>query len=171
MKSKLIIFSLSFLLAVGFVGSTFATEPQLTDEQSATLSASCGAIRENLKNLQRIDARTRTFFGSIYETVASKYLKPLNLRLVNNDLSNPDLFALQTSLATARIDFSDDYIQYSKSLEDLIAIDCRLEPAKFYKKLLDTREKRATVSADVKILNSYLTSVVKYSEKLKEVLK
>ena len=169
MNNKLLLAVLA-LLAVFPASPAFAAEPSLSKEQSATLSSSCGAIKQNLKNLQRIDARTRTVFGSIYETVSSKYLKPLNLRLVNNDLSNTDLLNLQTSLATARLNFSNDYIQYSKSLEDLIVIDCRLEPDKFYKKLLETREKRSIVSTDVKTLNSYLTRIIKNTEKLKESL-
>ncbi|MBQ3293584.1 hypothetical protein IJG96_00415 [Candidatus Saccharibacteria bacterium] len=170
MKNKLF-FLLTFLLAlVAPVGSAFAAEPQLTKEQSAKLSESCGTIRQNLKNLQRIDSRTRTYFGAIYETASTKFLKPLNLRLVNNDLADAELLNLQTSIATARTDFSDDFIAYSKSLENLITIDCRLEPENFYKKLLETREKRAAVAADVKTLNNLLTNIVKTTEKLKESL-
>ena len=95
----------------------------------------------------------------------------MNLRLVNNDISSPDLIDLQTSLAAARLDFSDDFIAYSKTLEELISIDCRLEPENFYKKLIITREKRAKVAADVKTINGFLTSIVKHAEKLKESLK
>ena len=168
MKTKLLL--IIFVLAIANpVGSAFAAEPALTKEQSTKLAESCGTVRQNLKNLQRTDARARTYFGSIYETVSTKYLKPLNLRLVNNDLANSNLLNLQTSVAAARADFVEDFITYSKSLENLIAIDCRLEPENFYKKLLETREKRATVAADVKLLNDFLSNVVKNAEKLKEL--
>ena len=171
MKNKLLLFAvLVFAISVP-ASSAFAAESKLTKEQSAKLSESCGSIRQNLKNLQRTDSRTRTFFGAIYETVSTKYLKPLNLRLVNNDLANSDLLNLQTSIATARSDFSDDFIAYSKSLESLIAIDCRLEPDNFYEKLLETREKRTAVATDVKTLNNLLTDIAKTVEKLKESLK
>lgn len=171
MNNKLLIALASLTLATAIIAPASAAEPKLTKEQSAQLSETCGTIRQNLKNLQRTDSRTRTYFGAIYETVSTKFLKPMNLRLVNNDLSNSDLIDVQTSLASARTDFSDDFITYSKSLEELIAIDCRLEPDHFYQKLLETREKRARVAADVKTLNNLLTSIVKNTEQLKESLK
>ncbi len=171
MKSKLIIFIIPLLVVSVVAPSAFATEPTITKEQASKISESCSTTRQSLKNLQRADSRARTYFGAIYETVSSKYLKPMNLRLVNNDISSPDLIDLQTSLAAARLDFSDDFIAYSKTLEELISIDCRLEPENFYKKLIITREKRAKVAADVKTINGFLTSIVKHAEKLKESLK
>ncbi|MBQ1528108.1 hypothetical protein IIZ77_00480 [Candidatus Saccharibacteria bacterium] len=170
MKTKLLFTILAFALLAP-ANTAFAAESKLTKEQSAKLSESCGTIRQNLKNLQRTDSRARTYFGSIYETVSTKYLKSLNLRLVNNDLANSELLNLQASIAAARADFAEDFITYSKSLENLIAIDCRLEPENFYKKLLETRKKRATVAADVKLLNNFLSNIVKNAEKLKELFK
>ena len=151
---------------------TFATEQsaKLSTDQSAKISANCSSIRQNLKNLQRSDSRARTYFGAIYETFSSKYLKPLNLRLVNNDISNPELVKLQTFFATARSNFSEDFIDYSKTLEELISIDCRLEPEIFYQKLVDARKKRALVAEDVETLNNYLVNSVKKVETLKESL-
>lgn len=159
----------TLLLALALSAPTFAVteSPQPTKDQAAKISANCSSIRQSLKNLQRSDSRARTYFGAIYETFSSKYLKPLNLRLVNNDISSPDLVKLQTAFATTRADFSDDFIDYSKSLEELIAIDCRLDPATFYQKLLDTREKRAQVAEDLKNLNSHLLDSVKKVEALK----
>lgn len=170
MKTKIFLIILTLALAAP-VRPVFAAEPGLTKEQSAKLSESCGTVRQSLKNLQRTDARARTYFGAIYETVSSKYLKPLNLRLVDNDLASSDLLVLQKTFVSAREDFSEDFITYSKALENLITIDCRLEPENFYKKLAETREKRATVAADVKMLNKLLTDLVKNVEELKELLK
>jgi len=148
-----------------------AAEPPLTSEQSRKISESCSTIRQNLKTLQRSDSRTRTYFGSIYETVASKYLKPLNLRLVNNDMVDSSLLGIQTSFATNRSNFSDDFIQYSKSLEELITIDCYNEPDSFYRKLIETRDKRAAVADDVNKLNKLLTNIAESAKKLKGTLK
>ena len=169
MKTRLLALSVISLALVST--PTFAAETKLSNSQSITISESCSSIRQKLKNIQRTDSRTRTYFGAIYETVSSKFLKPLNLRLVNNDLANSTTLELQTSLVDARVAFSDDFISYSKSLEELITIDCRLEPETFYQKLLETRKKRATVASDVKKLNELLINVVKNTEKLKESLK
>ena len=161
------------ILAVAFSASAFAEEEStvtISSEKSASIVKNCNSIRLNLKNLQRNDARARTYFGAIYESFASKYLKPLNLRLINNDLDSPELTKLQTSFALARTKFSDDYIDYSKSLEELISINCALEPEDFYQKLTKTREKRAAVAKDIKVLNDYLIDSVKKTEALKKGL-
>ncbi|MBQ6396148.1 hypothetical protein IJH89_01015 [Candidatus Saccharibacteria bacterium] len=142
----------------------------LSEEARASISENCGSIRNSLKAVQRSDSRARTYFGSIYETVSSKYITPLNLRLVKNDLSNVSLINLQTSLSTYRADFSSDFIDYSKSLEELILIDCRLEPELFYNQLLSTRKKRKKVATDMKSINDTLVSSVKTVEKYKDSL-
>lgn len=169
MKNKFLL-ALCLPLAGLIVTPVFAEGEKPSAEQAASIASNCATIRQNLKNLQRADSRARTYFGAIYETFASKYLKPLNLRLVHNDLSSAELSKLQTSFATARTNFSDDFIDYSKSLEDLIVADCRLEPEVFYQKLVKTRAKRASVAKDVKALNNLLLDSVKSVEKLKESL-
>lgn len=169
MKSKLLLATLALLVAT-IPATAFAAEPELTEAQSAKISSNCSTIRQNLKNLQRTDSHARTYFGAIYETVFTKYLKPMNLRLVHNDLSSSSLLEAQTTIASTRSRFSEDFISYSKSLEELIVIDCHLEPGTFYKKLQETREKRAKVAADIKTLNQLLTSSVKSVEALKGTL-
>lgn len=142
----------------------------LSEEKRGLISQNCGTIRQSLKLLQRSDSRARIYFGAIYETISSKYITPLNLRLVKNDLSSVSLISLQSTLADSRAAFSADFIDYSKSLEDLIATDCRLEPDLFYEKLLETRKKRALVASDMKELNDALASSTKTIEKLKGAL-
>ena len=177
-KNKLFLFVLFFPFI--FAVPVFAEETEkkaedtapakLSSSQRANITENCGSIRQSLKLLQRSDTRARTYFGAIYETASSKYITPLNLRLVKNDLSSVSLINLQTSLSAARANFNADYIDYSKSLEELIAIDCNLEPDQFYQKLVSTREKRAALSGDVKNLNTLLTSSVKAVEVIKENL-
>ena len=166
-------FSLSFSLILTLLftmqsHAVFAEEP--SQDKLDNISQNCGSIRQSLKLLQRSDSYARTYFGAIYETVSSKYIIPLNLHLVKDDLSSVPLINLQTSLSSARSDFSTDFISYSKSLEELISIDCRLEPESFYKKLISTRDKRKLVASDVESINSSLTSSVKIVEKIKDSL-
>lgn len=176
MKNKLaLLLSLTALLAVVKITTVpvYAEEEkpvQLSEEKRGLISQNCGTIRQSLKNLQRSDSRARTYFGAIYETASSKYIVPLNLRLVKNDISSVSLINLQSDLADKRVKFSSDFISYSKSLEELIAYDCRLNPDTFYEKLVATRKKRAAVATDMKEINELLTSSVKYVEKLEEKL-
>lgn len=139
-------------------------------ERLSNISQNCGSIRNSLKLLQRSDSRARTYFGSIYETVSSKYLIPLNLRLVKNNISDISLIDLQSSIATDRSAFSTDFIAYSKSLEELIDLDCRLNPEDFYEKLVETRELRKTVASDMDKINESLVKSVKSVKKLEDSL-
>jgi len=172
-------FVLVTLFANVVIFTTFSSTPvfaaetstELSEERRGLISQNCGTLRQSLKQLQRSDSRARTYFGAIYETVSSKFLTPLNLRLVKNNLSSVSLIEVQTSLAEERKTFAADFIDYSKSLEELISIDCRLEPDQFYAKLLSTRKKRAIVDADLSSLNDLLVSVYKQTEKLKDSLK
>lgn len=177
MKSRFLL--LTPLLVLALTVPVFADEsdaetpsskPKLSDEQRNNITQNCSSIRQSLKLLQRSDARARTYFGSIYETVSSKYITPLNLRLIKNNLSSVALINLQTALSTTRTNFNTDYIDYSKSLEELIAVDCRLEPDQFYAKLEATREKRRALADDTKSMNTLLTDSVKSVELIKENL-
>ena len=172
MKTKYIIVAACLLLTSLLFVPAFAEEQEIkpSASQVSAIKENCSTIRQNLKNLQHTDSRARTYFGAIYETFASKYLKPLNLRLINNDLSSPELSKLQTTFATTRTSFSNDFIDYSKSLEELIVTDCRLEPEIFYQRLVKTRTKRSAVAKDVKTLNKLLVDSIKNVEKLKESL-
>ncbi|MBQ3275197.1 hypothetical protein IJH46_02115 [Candidatus Saccharibacteria bacterium] len=163
MKNKIIV--TAFILSLFISFPVFAATPSA--QKLENISENCGSIRQSLKLLQRSDSRARTYFGAIYETVSSKYITPMNLRLVKNDLSSVSLLNIQTSIASTRADFSSDFIDYSRSLEELIALDCRLEPEEFYEKLESTREKRAKVAADMKVLNELLVNSYKAVENLK----
>ena len=130
-----------------------------SQKQLETIVSSCGTLRASLKNVQRADSRARTYYGSIYENISSRFLIPLNLRLVKNSLSNPGLMSAQASLANLRADFSADFISYSKALELLVNIDCRLEPERFYSQLLTTRDKRAQVAEDMNQIHQILLTL------------
>ena len=160
----------SICLSFALAPTAFATASSPSPERLEKISNGCGSIRNSLKLLQRTDSRARTYFGAIYETSSSKYLTPLNLRLVKNNLSNVDLINLQTSLSSSRADFSAHFIDYSKSLEDLISIDCHLNPEEFYEKLLETREKRALVASDMEKIDTALISSVKTVKTLRDSL-
>ena len=71
---------------------------------------------------------------------------------------------------TRRTNFTNDYISYQKSLEELIAIDCKKEPERFYEKLTVTRSGREKVSSDIKkmreLIDKYTGLVKGVAEKM-----
>ena len=63
-----------------------------------------------------------------------------------------------------------EYITYQKALEDLVATDCKAEPAKFYDKLTNVRKLRAVVEKDVKKIRELMNEQVKLVTTLRETL-
>ena len=85
--------------------------------------------------MQKNDARTRVHLGGRYETILTKFMTPLNVRLLENNLSNVELVENQNDFAGAKTLFNNDYINYQQDLEELVSMDCKKEPAAFYEKL------------------------------------
>ena len=61
----------------------------------------------------------------------------------------------------------NDFIVYQQALEELVRIDCKNEPDRFYEKLEVAREKRKVVNKDVIKLKNLTDEQVKLVEELK----
>lgn len=142
----------------------------ISQEQSGAIVQNCASTKQSLLALQRTDARTRSYLGSAYETVLSDYITPLNLRLINSSQPNATLTDLHSEIIETRKEFNSEYTKYSQSLEELIGIDCYTHPEDFYNKLVETRKKRATVSATTtsirNLFSEHLTAVRKLKTSL-----
>ena len=160
---KLTILCFALILGVSFSGEVFA----VSKAQEAAISDHCDTIRDSLKNVQKMDARTRVFLGSHYETVLSKFITPLNLRLVENNLSDMGLIGNQNKFATVKATFSADFISYQQELEVLVNMDCKTGPDKFYEKLELVRAKRKTMTLDVRKMKDLMTKNIELVEKIK----
>lgn len=128
-----------------------APADSLSERQRSAISQSCSTIQQSLRQLQKIDSRTRTYLGTTYETIANHFIIPLNLRLVKNN--RPTLSDAQTKFTLEQTKFRDAYTDYMRELESLIVSDCKNYPDEFYQKLITTREKRATLRATTERLS------------------
>lgn len=142
-------------------------EINLSDTQINTIIDHCDTIKDSLKSLQRVDSRTRVYLGRYYETILTNFITPLNLRLVENNISNTQLLENQTNFANRRNNFVNNFIVYQQALEELVHINCKTEPAKFYEKLLVAREKRKVVNKDAAKLKGMTDEQMKLVEELK----
>ena len=151
---------------------SFATTPALaiSDTQEKAITDHCEAIKDDLKNVQKLDARTRVYLGGYYETILTKFITPLNVRLVENNMSSTGLIDGQDQFVKKRMVFVNDYIVYQQGLEDLVGTNCKTEPAKFYEKLSEVRAKRKIVSQDVTKIRELISEHVKLVKGLKEKL-
>lgn len=124
----------------------------LSEEQAAAISQNCPAMQQSLRQLQKVDSRTRTYLGTTYESILNKFIIPLNLRLVKNNL--PTNVQLQANFIAGQNQFKTAYTDYMRELEGLIGTECRVEPQGFYDKLEIVRQRRADLNASVEHLSN-----------------
>ena len=165
MKKKmrfLMMVIVSFVL-FGFARPVLA----ISESQKTAIVENCEAIRESLKTVQHQDSRTRVYLGRYYETVLSKYITPLNVRLVENNMFDSGLMDNQDSFSRTRNSFIIDFIEYQKELEDLVATDCKTEPENFYNKLVKVRERRKVVESDTVVLKDLMVTQLNLVKELR----
>ena len=145
-------------------------QKKMSEAQKQAIKERCDAIRGSLKNVQKTDSRARVYLGSYYEEILTKYVVPLNVRLVENGLSNAELVENQNGLTEARKLFVDDFINYQQGLEELVGMDCKAEPEKFYERLEKVRSRRKTVEQDTLKLRSLISKHLKLAGELRSKL-
>jgi len=169
-KLKYLVVTLLFLPVLVFSNNAFAEGEEnngISSEQRAIIVDHCDTIKDALKSLQRVDSRSRVYLGRYYEAILTNFITPLNLRLVENNISDSKLLDNQTNFANRRTSFVNDFIVYQQALEELVHTDCKSEPEKFYERLVVAREKRKVVNRDVSKLRGYTDEQKKLVEELK----
>lgn len=168
MKKTLIV----LVLATSLIASpVFADEKtQISETKKKAIATNCESIKEKLNDLQHEDAKARVYLGRYYETIQSKFITPLNVRLVENTLSSDSFVTNQNKFNKQRSNYMVEFIESQKALDDLIATDCKNHPEEFYNKLEIAREKRKTVAADVEEIRSLIKEHVSLVKKLGEKL-
>lgn len=160
-------FAVISILALSLAGvSAFAAE-----KQEEKIVSNCASIKEKIVNLQHEDSKTRVNLGKYYESILSDYIVPLNLRLVENNISNSELVENQGDYKAYRQNFIDDYISYQQNLEDLASANCEENPSQFMEKIVNTRAKRKIVATDVLKMKGIISKQVSLVKKLKEGVK
>ena len=157
-------------VALGFAVTPVMSAVAISEVQEDSIKQGCDAMKDDLKALQRSDSKARVYLGRYYETILTKFITPLNVRLVENNLSSTSFIDNQNDFNKSRTNFTIDYIEYQKGLEELIGIDCKSEPGRFYEKLVDVRTKRAVVADDVARLRKLAGKHASLVKALRETL-
>lgn len=139
----------------------------ITEAQNAAIVKNCDTIKEDLKKVQKEDARVRVYLGGYYEAILTKFITPLNVRLVENNLSSAELVENQNKVAKAKSTFAEDFVNYQKGLEELVGMDCKETPEEFYDELVTVRQKRKIMVQDVLKMRSLISEHVRLVESLK----
>ena len=162
LKVKIAIFVL-----LAFFGSQFYMVSAIDSGKNDLIEEHCSVIKDNLKKVQKEDSKVRVYLGRYYEIILSRFITPLNVRLVENNLSTADLVENQNNFADAKVLFANDFINYQQGLEDLVNMDCKNNPEEFYDKLDSVRKKRKIMNQDVLKIRNLITRHVRLVEGLK----
>lgn len=139
------------------------------------ISQNCSSIKLQLERVQKEDSRYRVYLGAQFEIVSTSLMQNLNLRLVKSNLAKAELTEQQTNFAGEREHFKNEFISYSKELENLIAIKCKDKPEDFYNQLVYVREKRSAVQKSVtklrEMVDEHRKSVESYKKELYDTQK
>lgn len=152
---------LILLMCLTFGTLNFSLVEAISENQERAIVSKCSEIKEQLKAVQKDDARTRVHLGGRYETILTKFMTPLNVRLLENSLSNVELVENQNNFAETKSLFNNDYINYQQDLEELVSMDCKNEPKVFYEKLDKVRQKRKIVEQDALKLRNIISKHVR----------
>ena len=162
MKKKLILYCVVLVFSCQVVPVM-----AISSSQENAISDHCNGIKDSLKSVQKRDAKARVYLGGYYENILTNFVMPLNVRLVENNLSNASLVENQNKIADTKTLFMDDYISYQQNLEELIMIDCKTNQEEFYNKLVKVRQKRKIVEQDTLKMRSLLSEHVKLANQVK----
>ena len=158
---------IAFFALIASLGGRFCVVQAISPNQSAAIVEHCDTIKDELKKVQKEDARVRVYLGGYYETILTKFITPLNVRLVENNLSSAGLVENQNNFAGTKTLFANDFIAYQQGLEELVGLDCRQEPEKFYDKLTTVRQKRKIMVQDVLKMRNLISEHVRLVEGLR----
>ena len=167
MKRKRLLVAVMALVAGGLLAVSVVPVSAASKAQENAIRNRCDTIRDSLKDVQKADAKVRVYLGALYETILTDYVMPLNVRLVENNLSTPDLVENQNKIADTRTLFNNDYVSYQQDLEDLALMDCREKPEDFYNKLVKVQQKRKIVEQDTLKMRTLISEHVKLANQIK----
>ncbi len=166
---KILIWAIGVFACAALIVLLFSTPAEGLDaRQKGAISQNCSSIKQSLEQLQKVDSRTRTYLGTTYETIANKFITPLNLSLVKNN--RPTFSDIQTNFMSGQSHFREDYTIYMRELEKLIGIDCQNNADEFYDQLVTVRKKRANLRTDTEDMLKLAQKQYQSAEKLKQSL-
>ena len=171
--AKIFVVALAIVSSASFFSLKTTAATELDDEKLTAISTSCSIIKDNIKTIQHEDSKNRDHLGGYYNYILSNFIKPLNIVLVNNNMSTSVITTFsenQNNYVSAFELFDNDYRKNQKDLEELLSIDCTTEPIKFYNKLVVARKSRAKVADDITTINNLIEKQRTSVSNLKETL-
>ena len=88
---KRINYSLVFAAMIVVFSSTSATAIKLDDNRIGAISQNCSIIKERLRRIESVGAKSRVYLGTQYESIYSGLMSNFSLRLMRNGIAKQDI--------------------------------------------------------------------------------
>ncbi|HWZ65215.1 MAG TPA: hypothetical protein VNX65_00275 [Patescibacteria group bacterium] len=155
-KRNILIVLSAFLVALSAQGTVLADKNiNLTQDKQNITRQNCISSQMIILGLQKRDEVSRINRGRAYDQL-SRQIVAFNSRFVASKISAPDLVSLADDLQTDLDHFRSDYDRYYDDLSNAIKIDCKNKPVDFYQLVIKSKDDRATVGADIVLLDELL---------------
>lgn len=125
----------------------------MSDDQKSRIATSCTTAKEAIRRLQTADALLRVNRGQVYESLNTRLMLRFNARVENSGYNARSLIAVTDFYANTLNDFRTNYIEYTKKLDTVLAIDCTKDQEKFYTSIVDARIAREKLHSSVQKIN------------------
>lgn len=137
-------------------------DKELSSSQIESVRNNCVTAQASLQRLRDSDLIARTIRGRTYNDL-NELIKSFNSRIALNGVNAPNLIAVPATLDQTYRDFYDHYTNYDASMRDVLDVDCKSQPERFYTLFLNVEQQRERIADDIssmrKQIDSYRQSV------------
>lgn len=143
-------------ILVAVIASPFVrAEGSLSDAQLEAIRTNCVGAQIALQHVQESDKLTRINRGYRYEAIL-KLMASFNGRVAENKIDAPELITIASDYQKTWETFRAEYSSYDDAVAALSQMDCNSEPTSFNDRLVQLRDKRASLNDRVKEFDGLL---------------
>lgn len=155
-KRLILLCAVALTLTGPVVRAEDASPLLLTDEHIALIRTNCVSVQSGLQRIHASDGLLRFNLGQRYETIATRFMAPMNSRIALNRLDNVAMTQTTAEFNDTMREFSTNYQQYEQTMSKAIEMNCVDQPVAFYDMISLARSHRASVYDSVTKLSGLL---------------
>lgn len=168
-RKRPFVLSLAALVIVAASLTNSAGALEVDPQKLTEIRQNCTSAQINLKQLQKRDAVSRINRGRAYDSLL-RQVSALNSRFAYNKITSVDFVQISTDLQNRIDQFREVYSDYDEQLSHAISIDCKQQTTKFYEYIVEARNQRTALAAEVTAITNlaeqYRTKLVEYQTSL-----
>lgn len=125
----------------------------LTQDNLNIIEQTCVSAQGQLARVQINDKLVRINRGGDYNSLI-RLMQALDARAASNNYDTSSLIPIAGSLSDKYQQFASDFTKYDNTVDNVIQMNCRSQPAVFYSALTQARGLRAQLANDIKEMDT-----------------